>query len=55
MPSQHNLNIVVGLDMKMTVHTTPHHPTPPEHTQKLNGRLQEYQINIHWSQLNKMW
>ena len=28
--TQQNLNTVVGLDMKMTLHTTP--PPPPHHT-----------------------
>ena len=42
--TQHNLNTVVGLDMKMTVQTTPTQPTPP---QKLYGSLQEPQINIY--------
>ena len=27
--TQHILNTVIGLDMKITVHTTPPHPTPP--------------------------
>ena len=36
---QHNLNTVVGLDTKMTLHTTP--------PQKLNGSLREPQINIY--------
>ena len=45
--AQHNLNTVVGLDMKMTIH-----PHPPH---KLNGSLQEPQINIYWPQLNIMW
>ena len=36
---QQNLNTVVGLDMKMTVQTTP--PHPPHQPQKLNGGLQE--------------
>ena len=37
---QHNLNIVVRFDMKMTEHST----TP---SQKLNGDLQEPHINIY--------
>ena len=32
-PTQHNINTVVGLDMKMTLHTT---PPPRTHPQKLN-------------------
>ena len=48
--TQHNLNTVVGLDMKMTVQTPPHHPP-----QKLNGEHQGPQINIYWPQLNTIW
>ena len=40
--TQHNLNTVVGLDMKMTVQTPP--TTPP---QKLKGGPQETQANIY--------
>ena len=44
--TQHNLNTVLGLDMKMTVQTPPttHHPTPP---QKLKGGRQETRANIY--------
>ena len=50
---QNNLNTEVGLDMKITVQSPPHHhPTPP---QKLNSSLQEPRINIYWPQLNIMW
>ena len=32
-------------------HCTPHHPTQPNHQpHKLNGSLQEPQINIYWQQ-----
>ena len=41
-PTQHNLNTVVGLDTKMTVHTPPHPPP-----QKLNIRLWKPQMNIY--------
>ena len=43
---QHNLNTVVGLDMKMTLQTTPTHPRKP------NGCLQEPQNNIYRPELN---
>ena len=49
--AQHNLNTVVGLDMKLTVQTPPTHPT--QH--KLNGSLQEPRINTYWPQLNIIW
>ena len=47
---QHNLNTVVRLDTKMTVHFPP--PTQPH---KLKISLHEPQINTHWPQLNIMW
>ena len=34
--TQHNLNTVFGLDMKMTVQTLPHPPTPPQKLNVLN-------------------
>ena len=40
---QHNLNTMVRLDMKMTVHANPTTPPP----QKLNSNLQEPQINFY--------
>ena len=43
--TQHNLNTVVGLDMKMTMQTPPP-STPP---QKLNGSFQELQINVDFN------
>ena len=43
-PTQQNLNTIVGLATKMTVH-----PTPP--LQKLNRGLPGPQINIYWPQL----
>ena len=46
---QHNLNTVVGLDMKMTVQTPPP-PTPPHPPQKLKGGLQEPRISIYCDQ-----
>ena len=46
--TQHNLNIVVGLGMKMTVQTPPHATLP----QKLNCSSQEPQINIYWPPVN---
>ena len=53
---QHNLNTVVGLDMKMTVQNRPphhYHPTIPPH--KLISSIHDPQINIYWPQLNIMW
>ena len=47
-PTHQNLNTIVGLDTKITVH-----PTPP--LQKLNRGLLGPQINIYWPQLNIMW
>ena len=41
--TQHNLNTLVGLDTKMILQTPPH---------KLNGSVQETQINIYSPQLN---
>ena len=40
--TEHNLDTVFGLDMKMTVQTPPNHPP-----QKLNGEHQGPQINIY--------
>ena len=45
--TQHNLNTIVGFDMKITVQT------PPPH--KLNSSLHEPQSSIHCWKLNIMW
>ena len=48
--TQHNLNTVVGFDIKMTVQTPPHHPTT-----QTQHELHKPQNDIHWWQLNILW
>ena len=42
--TQHNLNTVVGLDMKMTLQTPPHHPTTTETQQQPLWASEQYSL-----------